>query len=56
MNNYNETMNKPHVTPAQWEQRRYEIAKAVFGHNKVTAVQAVEAADALIAQLKGGES
>lgn len=40
-----------------WEQRRYEIAKAIFAyHQTYTASEAVEAADDLIAELqKGGE-
>ena len=64
MNNYNDTMGKPHVTPAQWEQRRYEIAKAVLssliplsvevGHPMQKRVNwAISYADELIKQLKG---
>lgn len=30
MNEYNETMGGVVVTPAQWEQRRYEIAKEML--------------------------
>lgn len=43
--------------PIDWEQRRYEIAKAIFAyHQTYTASEAVEAADDLIAELqKGGE-
>lgn len=32
MNNYNETKGAVVVTPAQWEKRRYEIAKAVLSN------------------------
>ena len=44
-----------------WEQRRYEIAKHilsqtfVFGSPKVSAINAVWYADALIEELKGGD-
>lgn len=61
MNNYNDTMGKPHVTPAQWEQRRYEIAKDVLAgfcaSNRGACLSldignAIRFADELIKQLK----
>lgn len=61
MNNYNYTMNKPHVTPAQWEQRRYEIAKDVlcawYASGRTDGLEmdindAVRTADELIKRLK----
>lgn len=53
-----------HVTPAQWEQRRYEIARDIMAAAFVTndnrgmkfsdmAFDAVRVADALISELKG---
>lgn len=64
MNDYNETKGAVNITPAQWEQRRYEIARdimaAAFSDNEYRnmtfsdmADDAVRAADALIETLKG---
>lgn len=66
INNYNETMGKPHVTPAQWEQRRYEIAREIMANcfhedemrgvsAEYMALCAVQAADELIKRLKAQE-
>lgn len=55
-----------HVSPAQWEQRRYEIAKEIIAAAYVVydnrgmkfsdmAFDAVRVADSLIEELKKGE-
>lgn len=56
-----EDVEKEPTTEIDWEQRRYEIAKDVFAsiydifQNEHLEKVAVRAADALIAELKGGE-
>lgn len=61
-NNYDTTMGAVYITPVEWEQRRYEIAKAVLPAVYADAVDdllldeiahdAVRLADALIDELK----
>lgn len=62
LNDHNDTKGGVSVSPAQWEQRRYEIAKAVLPAVYADAVDdllldeiahdAVRLADALIDELK----
>ena len=64
MNRNSDTMGAVQVTPAMWEQRRYEIAKDVLAESYAakryyqgmevgTMIQeAIDAADALIEELK----
>lgn len=63
MQRVSDQLGAPRVTPAMWEQRRYEIARDFFAINstssiyrgtkpKDVAAEAVAAADSLIEQLK----
>ena len=65
MERNSDKLGAPRVTPEQWEQRRYEIAKdmlqAIYsdGVNELyvneMVSEAVRMADELIVKLKGGE-
>lgn len=51
--NINRMMRKAHDAEPDWEQRRYEIALAMFASpHHLTAEEAVMNADELIAELK----
>ena len=63
MNRNSDTMGAPRVTPEQWEQRRYEIAREILAAAYVAndtiglrysdmASDAVRCADELIKELK----
>lgn len=41
-----------HVTPAEWERRRYEIARDIYVTSGMNAEQSVKRADYLIKELK----
>jgi hypothetical protein len=55
MERNSDKLGAPRVTPAMWEQRRYEIARDIYtneNHSVVTAEYAVRKADRLIEELK----
>ena len=53
MERISDKLGAPRVTPEQWEQRRYEIARELYTNGtNMTAEAAVRRADYLIEELK----
>lgn len=55
MDRISDKLGAPRVTPEQWEQRRYEIAREIYAnsfHGNLTPAKAVERAEKLIEELK----